>query len=424
MLLPGADFPGLPLGRAPVEQRHGERQLRLPHAALDHAFDVQAQLLQLEGALAGRDHELQRDRLARRDGVVVAIGRRARADAQVAPVHRRRRDFAVEADRQLRLQRLHQQREVGLSSGGSRARRIWFGRLLEPADERRPAQLHARKQEARREQRFEPVAARRRRPARPDEPGGVSLSAMAVAARLPAAACGGSRKSIWLDWSRSSVPSGRKSPSTTMYASLSRPPVRLVTMPVSAPWSTMQVGLDARRLFELAVDLRRGELALLERHVVERRLGALADAERPARIGLVARAREREVQPAAQVLGRQHEVERAVVARQHRDVLVGIRGRAVADVDRAHDDHAGDGRVGLGALAGDDEGDRAPRRPSARPSTAGSSRPCRVGRRRTARAPRPTPYTPISAQNQSSVGLGCVEKSAIDSRGAPPPQRR
>jgi hypothetical protein len=38
--------------------------------------------------------------------------------------------------------------------------------------------------------------------------------------------------------------------------------------------------------------------------------------------------------------------------------------------------------------------------------------------------PRPTVYTPTSAQNQSRVGFGWVEKSAMASRGARPPQRR
>src|SRR5216683_491644 len=99
----GADLPGLPFGGAPVEQRYREGQVGLAHTALNYALDVQAQLAQLERALAGRNHELQGDRLAGRDGVVVAIGRCARADAQVAPVHRRGRYFTLEADRQLRL---------------------------------------------------------------------------------------------------------------------------------------------------------------------------------------------------------------------------------------------------------------------------------------------------------------------------------
>src|SRR5207253_3124798 len=43
----GADFPGLPFRGAPVEQRYREWQVGLPHAALDHALDVQAQLAQL-----------------------------------------------------------------------------------------------------------------------------------------------------------------------------------------------------------------------------------------------------------------------------------------------------------------------------------------------------------------------------------------
>ena len=137
----------------------------------------------------------------------------------------------------------------------------------------------------------------------PDEPGGVSLSAIAVAARLPAAACGGQQEVDLAGLVRSSVPSGRKSLSTTTYASLSRPPVRLVTMPGQRAMVDLQVGLNAGRLLQLTVDLRRGQLALLERHVLSSvRLGAFADAERPGRVRLVARAREREVQPAAQVL--------------------------------------------------------------------------------------------------------------------------
>src|SRR6266851_6110981 len=40
----GADFPGLPFRGAPVEQRYREGQVGLPHATLDHAFDVQAEL--------------------------------------------------------------------------------------------------------------------------------------------------------------------------------------------------------------------------------------------------------------------------------------------------------------------------------------------------------------------------------------------
>ncbi len=66
-----------------------------------------------------------------------------------------------------------------------------------------------------------------------------------------------------------------------------------------------QISLHTGRFFELTVDLGRRQLALLERHLVERWLGALADAEGPARVRLVAGSRERVVQPTAEVLGRQ-----------------------------------------------------------------------------------------------------------------------
>src|SRR5207245_11440308 len=80
-----------------------------------------------------------------------------------------------------------------------------------------------------------------------------------------------------------------------------------------------QVCLNARCLFELSVDLRGRQLALLERHLVERRLGTLADAERPTRIRLIARPRERVVQPPAEIFRRQHEVEPAIMACQYGD---------------------------------------------------------------------------------------------------------
>ena len=38
--------------------------------------------------------------------------------------------------------------------------------------------------------------------------------------------------------------------------------------------------------------------------------------------------------------------------------------------------------------------------------------------------PSPSPYVVAITQNQSSVGFGCVEKSAIAMRGGRPPQRR
>src|SRR5205823_9397826 len=126
------------------------------HATLHDALYVESELVQLEGAFARRDCELQRDGLARLDRVIVTIRRRTRTDAQVAAIHHGSRYLAVEADRQLRLERLHQQRKVSLAESEIRGRDL-VRSVFQPADECGTSDLHAGEEEPRREQRLEPV---------------------------------------------------------------------------------------------------------------------------------------------------------------------------------------------------------------------------------------------------------------------------